>query len=456
MNNTWKYQFEAACDIAGLTINGSAVNDPQIHDAEKFYKALEGNPLLALGESYAAGHYDVKDVWEMIYALVKADMNWDIQKLLTISQKLRLWSHYMWWRLNVNKFKWWQSRIANDHYDLDNPLMLSMFWRHKKYTSAFYYPQYGEFDLDLYQELDLNIAWQRMWLKEWDRLCDWGFWFWTNTKYLVERFGVKVTGITISQEQYEYAKYICKDISDSVNLILMDYRDVTPEKLGTFDHVCFFEMIESIWWPKNYFWFFNNIKNILKKDGNVFGQILGRNNPSHQQNDWIDRSHATEPFIDKYIFKWWVLTRIPSLIAASERAGLFPRLIDNSLGRANAETCKAWNKNFHDNWDDLKDTWEIRQPSHALAQYWPVLPNHTSKYKYQNHFRDRFPYEMTEEVIKRIWEYYLLSSSAGHKAGLIHDGHYVWENNPENVSKPDIQIPQTREEVLSVLWKKRF
>lgn len=441
MKYTPQDQFKAACDAAELTINGPEAHDPQIDDARKFYSALAHNPLLALGECYAAEHYDVEDLSWMLQAFIKAEMNGDIQKLFTLEQKFRLAAHYMWWRFNFNRFNWWQSRIANDHYNLDNPLFLSMFGeKHKKYTSALYYPQYGEFDLDLFQELDLYIAWLRMGLKEGDTVCDWGFWFWTNTKFFVENFWVHVTGITISEEQYKYAQEVCRDISDKVTLVLMDYRDVTPEQLGTFDHVCFFEMIESIWGPKNYLRFFQIIKSILKRDGNVFGQILGRNNPVNMKNDWIDRSHTNEPMIDKYIFKWWVLARIPSLIKASEQAGLFPRIIDNSLGKANGETCKAWNWNFQWNWKELRGS-----PDKFL---WI-----TKGEKYMRHFQDRFPYEINIDTFRRIWEYYLLGCHAWHSVWFINDGHYLWENNPENVSRPDIQIPQTRQEVMELLGK---
>ena len=439
MNNSWEYQFKKACDVSGLIVNGPNDRDPQVDNTWRFYQALEWNPLLALGEWYAAGHLDAKDLWGMVSALLQAEMRGDIQKLLTIPQKLRLWVHYMRWRLNLNKFRWGQSRIADDHYDLDNELMLSMFWEEKKYTSAFYYPEYWEFDLDLFQKLDLHIAWMRMGLKEGDRVCDWGFWFWTNTRYLVEKFRVHVTGITISKEQHAYAQRVCRDISDSVDLILMDYREVTPEKLGIFDHVCFFEMIESIWGPKNYPQFFQIIKSILKENGNVFGQVLGRNNPSDQQNDWIDKSHATEPFIDKYIFKWGVWGRIPSLIQASEQAGLFLKRIDNTLGLANAETCRAWNWNFQAKWEELRDSHD--------EQLWI-----TKWEKYMQHFQDRFPHKMDKNTFRRIWEYYLLSCDGGHRAWLITDSHYVWEDNPENVSQPDVQIPQTRSDVLALLW----
>ncbi|MCD5375252.1 class I SAM-dependent methyltransferase, partial [Candidatus Gracilibacteria bacterium] len=207
MNNPGEYQFKKACDVSGLIVNGPNDRDPQVDNTGRFYQALEGNPLLALGEGYAAGHLDAKDLGGMVSALLQAEMRGDIQKLLTIPQKLRLWVHYMRGRLNLNKFRGGQSRIADDHYDLDNELMLSMFGEEKKYTSAFYYPEYGEFDLDLFQKLDLHIAGMRMGLKEGDRVCDWGFGFGTNTRYLVEKFGVHVTGITISKEQHAYAQH---------------------------------------------------------------------------------------------------------------------------------------------------------------------------------------------------------------------------------------------------------
>lgn len=219
----------------------------------------------------------------------------------------------------------------------------------------------------------------------------------------------------------------------------MDYRDVTPEKLWTFDHVCFFEMIESIWGPKNFSQFFQIIKSILNEDGDVFGQILSRNMPSTQQKDWIDRSHATDPMTDKYTFTWWVLGRIWTVTNASEQAGLFPELIDNTLGRANSETCKAWDANLWIGWEELRDS-----PDHWL---WI-----TKGEKYMEHFRARFPYEININTFRRLQWFYLQSCSGVHEAWLVNDGHYTWQNNPTKKSRPNIQVPQTREEVLALLW----
>ena len=435
---TPEYQFEAACDTAGLQINGSGSADPQIHDSQRFYKALWNHPFLALWETYCAEIMDVKDVWDMMYAFSKAEMKWGLQRLLTTWQKFRVAGHYLWGRMNFNRFHVGQSRIANDHYNLDNPLMALNLGPTMKYTSAFYYPQYWEFNLDIFQKLDLEIAGRRMWLKEGDELLDIGFWFGENTKYLVERFWVKITGLTISQEQKTFAEDVCRDIRDSVDFILMDWRQVTPEQLKKFDHVSFFEMIESIGGPKNFLWFFNFIRSVLKDDGNIFGQILSRNNPSASENNWVDTSNATDPWIDRYIFKWGVLPRIGNLITPSEQAGLFPRLIDNSLWRANGETCKAWNINFQNGWGELRDSID--------EELWI-----TKWEKYMGHFRKRFPYEININTFQRIWEFYLLCCEWGHRAWYINDWHFLWETNSERVSLPDIDIPKTREAVLEFL-----
>jgi cyclopropane-fatty-acyl-phospholipid synthase len=46
-------------------------------------------------------------------------------------------------------------------------------------------------------------------------------------KFAAENYSVNVTGITVSKEQAEYAKKVCKGLP--VEIKLMDYREVEGE-----------------------------------------------------------------------------------------------------------------------------------------------------------------------------------------------------------------------------------
>ena len=61
---------------------------------------------------------------------------------------------------------------------------------------------------------------------------------------LVKEYGCKVTTITISDEQFEYAKELHKkeNVDNKINLKLMDYRDLE----GTYDKIISIEMLEAV------------------------------------------------------------------------------------------------------------------------------------------------------------------------------------------------------------------
>jgi len=435
MNNR-EIQFKKACEIAGLEVNGQNAHDPQILEPDKFYRAFAQNPYLAMGESFSAGHYTVDNLGDMITCFYQKEIRKELKNLLTFRQKISLTIYHGLRRLInpcnkrlfTRQYKRGQTEIAEDHYDLDNDLMVATLGLSMKYTSSYWYPEYGDFDLDTAQKLDLEIAGRRMGLKPGMKVLDIGFGFGTNTKYFVDRFGVHVTGITISSEQKKFAEVLCQNISDKTKFVLSDWRDVKPGELGYFDRVINFEMIESIGGPKNYPGFFQFMAESLNDDGAIFMQVINTNNISSETNPWIE----------KYIFPNGVLPTITSMESVAEKIGLHLRLVDNSLGWANEQTCKAWWNNFNQAWTELEKQIDTESGT-------------TKGEKYMNHFAKKFPYEITPHVFQRIWKFYLIGCSAAHGVGYINDGHFIWEKNPKNASQADIKLPQTIQEVHQLL-----
>ena len=137
--------------------------------------------------------------------------------------------------------------------------------------------------------------------------CGWGYFL-----RLAASKGYEVTGCTISQRQYEYARELNKEAiaEGRVHLYLEDYRKMP----GQYDAVMstgFFEHVGSQYWVEH----FLKVKQYLKRGGVAMVQTMLCNK--------FDPSNAkTLNFFSKYIFPGGEFPSIGTFIVAAEEAGL--------------------------------------------------------------------------------------------------------------------------------------
>jgi cyclopropane-fatty-acyl-phospholipid synthase len=139
--------------------------------------------------------------------------------------------------------------------------------------------------------------------------CGWGGF----AEYTARTRGVKVTGITLSNAQLEFAR---KRIADAkldhlVELNLIDYRDVQ----GQFDYVVSIEMFEAVG-ERYWMTYFKSVHDRLKPGGRALIQSITI------AEEVFPRYRATSDFIREYIFPGGMLAPIPRFIADAKKAGL--------------------------------------------------------------------------------------------------------------------------------------
>lgn len=168
--------------------------------------------------------------------------------------------------------------------------------------------------------------------------CGWGYFL----QFAAER-GYTVTGCTISQRQYDYARDLNRDaIADGrVTLVLEDYRQMP----GTYDSVMstgFFEHVGSQYWVEH----FRKVKQYLKPGGVAMIQTM-------LCNRFDPRNARQLNFFSKYIFPGGEFPSVGSFILAAEQAGL--RCEEElSFGQDYARTmAEAWTR-FRRNRDDVR------------------------------------------------------------------------------------------------------
>jgi len=334
----------------GIEINGSNPWDLQVHD-DRLYERVLREVELGFGEAYMDGWWDCEAIDELITRILLADLpsklkgNW------------RLMLHALQARLFNLQSRRRAFQIGERHYDLGNDLYQAMLDKRMNYTCAYW--KEGVTTLDEAQEAKLELVCQKIGLEPGMHVLDIGCGWGCFAKYAAEKYGVRVTGVTVSKEQVKLGMEMCKGLP--VELKLQDYRDVT----GVYDRVISIGVMEHVGY-KNYRTYMEVADRTLKDDGIAFIHTIGGNISSTKANAWTT----------KYIFPNGMLPSIAQLSKAME--GIFVIEDLHNIGPHYDKTLMAWHANFEAAWPELK-----------------------KKY---------------DERFYRMWRYYLLSSAGGFRA----------------------------------------
>ncbi|MDE1153415.1 MAG: cyclopropane-fatty-acyl-phospholipid synthase [Micavibrio sp.] len=264
----------------------------------------------------------------------------------------------------------------SQHYDLGNDFYAHWLDPSMTYSSALY----GDavMTLEQAQENKNRVLAERLGITAQHRVleigCGWGGF----SEYVAKNIGARVTAITISQQQFEYARdRIAKaGLSKLVDIQFKDYRDVT----GSYDRIVSIEMIEAVgelYWPE----YFKILNNRLNPGGRAGIQAITID------EGWFNDYRNTADFIQKYIFPGGMLPTKSIIRQQAEAAGMNLESMDG-FGADYARTLREWQEKFQ--------------------QQWPQIAS--------AHFDDRF---------KRIWELYLAYCEAGFNARTIDVVHAV-------------------------------
>ena len=156
--------------------------------------------------------------------------------------------------------------------------------------------------------------------------------------------GARVTGITISREQYDYARkrLFREGLSEMTDIRMVDYRDVD----GTFDRVASIEMFEAVgeeYWPA----YFGKIRQVLEPGGRAGLQIITID------DEQFDSYRRRTDFIQKYIFPGGVLPSEEALKPVIDKSGLEWTSVAR-FGQAYADTLAEWGERFQAAWEEIR------------------------------------------------------------------------------------------------------
>lgn len=321
------------------------------------------NGDIGFAESWMAGDWDTDDLSSLLTLLANNIERFRAMFEGSIWGKTLNWLHH----ISRENTRAGSRRNILAHYDLGNRFYEAWLDRTMTYSSARFErtKDLEQGQIEKYRALARHLD-----LKPGDHVleigCGWGGF----AEIAAKEFGARVTGVTISDEQYQYARQRMAGagLTGLVDIQKQDYRDVQ----GQFDKVASIEMFEAVgerYWPA----YFDKISSVLKPGGKAALQIITI------KDDLFERYRKRADFIQRYVFPGGMLASIERLQQETAKAGLVWRNVE-AFGQSYAETLAEWARRFKSKWTDIR----------------------------QLGFDDRF---------KQLWLFYLSYCEAGFRTG---------------------------------------
>ncbi len=341
---------QALLDLADVRIDGDRPWDLHVHDERVFARAF-AHGSLGLGEAYMEGWWDADDLDGFFFRVLGAHLDDHLRNLDTLRAHLR--ARFINLQRGRRAF-----RIGKAHYDIGNDLFSAMLGQRLVYSCGYWK---DAANLDDAQAAKLDLVCRKLRLEPGMRILDIGCGWGEALKYAAEHYGVSGVGVTVSEQQAEFARGLCKGLP--IEIRLQDYHQLAEP----FDAVYSIGMFEHVGW-KNYRAYFEVCKRCLKGDGLSVLHCIGVNSEPSRPDPWIE----------KYIFPNSMVPAASQVAPALE--GLFVVEDWHNFGADYDRTLLAWRANFDAAWPELS-----KNP------------------RYDERFR-------------RMWRYYLSGSAATFRA----------------------------------------
>ncbi len=333
---------------ADVVLGGSRPWDIVVHDPRMPARVLAQGSLGA-GEAYMDGWWDCERLDDMLARLLRSGLDRRLRTADAIRMSL----------LALLRNPQGLRRafiVGRSHYDVGDDLFERMLDPRMIYSCAWWE---GASDLASAQEAKLDLVCRKLGLERGMRVLDIGCGWGGAARFAAERYGVTVTGITVSQNQAATAAARCRDLP--IEIRLEDYRRLT----GRYDRIWSLGMFEHVG-VRNYRRYLRKVRELLAPDGLFLLHTIGSNRSVRR----------TDPWIEKYIFPNSMLPSMAQVARAAERLWVIEDW--HGFGPHYDRTLLAWLHNFDAHWPEL------------AARY--------------------------GERFRRMWRYWLLGSAAAFRA----------------------------------------
>ena len=308
-----------------------------------FFSRMVRDGELGFGEMYMDQWWDTPDLHELMDLLLLN--NKAIARPFTGAALVRAYERLRHWLRSNTKSG--SKKNISYHYDLGNDFYAAWLDETMSYSSALYTEPDQDMvsgQLNKYQAIcdRIDPAGQ---LGQGAQIleigCGWGGF----AEHAIRDRGWKITGLTLSREQHDYARKRLFDagLADHAQIVLRDYRDET----GHYDGVASIEMLEAVgerYWPT----YFNSLHDRLQPGRCAALQVITI------ADDLFESYRKGTDFVQKYIFPGGMLPSPSALRAEARQAGL---VFEGSteFGRSYSRTLREWSARFTASWPDIRE-----------------------------------------------------------------------------------------------------
>lgn len=347
---------------------------------EAFFRRILMKGEMGLGESYTAGDWTSPDLPGLLDLLARnlSSLKERRNAASSIANRMDYFRH----RVRANTVRG-SARNIRDHYDLGNQFFALFLDPTMTYSCALF--ETGKESLEEAQKKKLHSIMDLAGIDSGHHVleigCGWG-------SFAIEAArerGCRVTGITLSREQLEFAKKRVEEagLADRITLELRDYRHIE----GVFERVVSIEMLEAVG-HANLGQFFAVCEKALKPEGMAVVQVITiadeRYEAYRNTTDWIRRHIFPGGHLPS-------LGAMKSAIARDTELNL-EKVLD--IGPHYAPTLDCWRQNL-------------------LAA------------------KERIMDLGFDENSLRKWEFYFAYCGAGFRKGIIQDHQMVLQRTPD-------------------------
>ena len=314
----------------------------------KTFMLLYWNGTIGFAEGYFKGYWKTNNLLKLLLYLAQ---NFNEKTSLTRGSKISNFYNLIRHRGRENSLEGSKSNILS-HYDLGNNFYELWLDSTMTYSSALFK---NECSLREAQENKYQSMLDFLSLEEGSSIleigCGWG-----GFMEFAARKGYKVTGITISDSQFEFVKERIKNLPNNPEVILKDYRLLE----GEYDGIVSIEMFEAVG-SKYWKTYFDQINKLLRSNGKAVVQTITI------KDNYLEDYQKNPDFIQTYIFPGGELAS-PSVFIEKAKSSSLTLRDSIEFSESYGRTLQIWHDKFNDAWveisklgfkEDFKKLWEF-------------------------------------------------------------------------------------------------
>ena len=317
-------------------------------------------PDLYFGEAYMDGSLVIENgnITEFLDLAFKNIGRGNINSYGAVIKKLRGTYRYL---TSFNKIAKSKENVAH-HYDISEKLYDLFLDENRQYSCAYFKNENDT--LEQAQNNKIHHIIKKLNIRPNQKVLDIGSGWGTLALAIAKETQASVTGITLSENQFEYSKNKAKEmnLSNKVDFKLIDYRQLNEK----FDRVVSVGMFEHVG-RKFYRTYFNKVFKLLNERGIALIHTIGSSMPPRDPQPWIQ----------KYIFPGGYTPSLSEVANPIENSGLIVSDIE-VLRMHYAHTLRNWKERFLSKKDEVLDMfdekffrmWEFYLASCEMAFKW--------------------------------------------------------------------------------------